>query len=87
MKPESHGAVVIEPNTIIEIGSVARQAIGVMVCPASPPITKIMVIWLPRIACAATSTATLRRARASDGVPVGAKSALLIHRPYTPRPG
>ena len=50
-----------------EIGSVARQALGASICPARPPITKIIAIWLPSRACAATITATLRLARASTG--------------------
>ncbi|GGH48052.1 hypothetical protein GCM10011341_09540 [Frigidibacter albus] len=35
-------------------------------CPASPPTVKIIDICAPRIACAATSTATLRRARGME---------------------
>ena len=62
----SQGAVDIEPKTIIEIGSVARQGLGASIEPASPPITKTMVICEPRMACAATSTATLRLARRSS---------------------
>ena len=62
--PDSHGAVVIEPKTISEIGKVARQGLGASIWPASPPTTKIIGIWLPRIACARTRTLTLRQARA-----------------------
>ena len=63
----SQGAVDMEPNTIIEIGSVARQGLGASISPASPPITKIIVTCEPRMACAATSTATLRFAVLSSG--------------------
>jgi hypothetical protein len=63
---ESQGAVVIEPKTISEIGIVASAGEGAIISPASPPITKIMGIWLPRMACARTSTATLRFARRSS---------------------
>jgi hypothetical protein len=49
---ESQGAVVIEPKTISEIGIVASAGEGAIISPASPPITKIIGIWLPRMACA-----------------------------------
>ena len=56
----------MEPSTIIEIGSVARQTLVASDCPANPPTRKIIGICAPRKACAATSTATLRRARLSS---------------------
>ena len=62
---ESGVADSIEPSTINEIGSVARQGLGASDWPASPPMVKIIGICEPRTACAATSTATLRRARPS----------------------
>jgi antitoxin (DNA-binding transcriptional repressor) of toxin-antitoxin stability system len=65
---ESQGAVVIEPKTMSEIGIVASAGEGAIISPASPPITKIIGIWLPRMACAMTSTATLRFARRSSPV-------------------
>ena len=67
MKAESGVADSIEPMTISEIGSVARQGLGASDWPASPPTTKIIGIWLPSTAWASTSTVTLRRARVSLG--------------------
>jgi hypothetical protein len=66
MKVDSGVAVSIEPTTSIVIGSVARQGFGASICPASPPTMKLADICAPRIACAATRTVTLRRARMSE---------------------
>ena len=65
MSGEIHGAVVIEPNTISEIGSVASSGEGAIVRPAKPPTTKSIGICAPKIAWAMTKTITLRLARAS----------------------
>ena len=62
---DSHGAVVIDPNTINEIGNVAKQGFPVSIPPASPPITNIIGIWQPKMACAAMRTATFLLARSS----------------------
>ena len=58
----------MEPKTISEIGIVAIAGEGAIISPARPPITKIIGIWLPRMACARTRTATLRFARRSFSV-------------------
>jgi len=65
MKADSGVAVSIDPTTSIVIGRVARQGFGASICPASPPTMKLADICAPRIACAATRTATLRLARRS----------------------
>jgi len=69
------GAVVIEPPTMIEIGSVAQQAFEASDCPASPPSTKIIGICAPTKACAAASTMTFLRA-GPEGVAVCAESVM-----------
>ena len=58
----------IEPSTIIEIGSVAKQMLEASDWPASPPMVKIIGICAPRMAWARTRTNTLRRARLSSGM-------------------
>ena len=65
MKAEIGVAVSMEPMTMAEIGSVARQGFGANCLPARPAMVKIIGIWAPRTACAATRTRTLRRARLS----------------------
>jgi len=76
MKAASGVAVSMEPSTISEIGSVAQQMLVASDWPASPATTKIIGICAPRIACAATSTATLRLARES-GATAGAAGWLM----------
>ena len=44
IKFERGEAVIIEPNTIIEIGMVAKHAFEAKDCPASPPTVKIIGI-------------------------------------------
>ena len=48
-----------------EIGSVAKQTFEASDWPARPPTMKIIGICAPRIACAATRTATFLLARVS----------------------
>ena len=55
----------IDPITAAEIGSVAQQAFGARLCPARPAMVKIIGSCAPKIACEATRTSTLRRARRS----------------------
>ena len=62
MIAETGVAAIIEPRTMSEIGSVARQALLASDWPASPPTVKIMGICAPNRAWAATRTATLRLA-------------------------
>lgn len=68
MKAEIGVAVSIEAITIIEMGRVAKQALGASCLPARPAMVKIMGICAPNTACAATRTYTLRRERVSDRV-------------------
>ncbi len=77
MKAASGVAVSIEPSTVSEIGSVAQQGLGASVEPASPAMVKIIGICAPRIAWAATSTQTLRRARES-GSERGAVRSVMV---------
>jgi hypothetical protein len=86
MSAESGVADSIEPSTIIEIGSVAQQGLGASDCPASPPIVKIIGICAPRIACAATRTATLRRARVSEAAVDMGRGLLPRAPPRKPHP-
>ena len=66
MSADNHGAVVIEPKTIKEIGIVANAGLGAIIRPASPPTTKIIGICAPRKACARIKTKTLRLAARSS---------------------
>ncbi len=66
MMAESGVADSIEPVTAMVIGSVAQQGFEARVWPDSPATMKTIESWEPRIACAATRTITLRRARASE---------------------
>jgi Na+-transporting NADH:ubiquinone oxidoreductase subunit NqrD len=52
----------MDPNTINEIGNVAKHAFVASVWPASPPIVKIIGICAPKNACAKTKIITLRLA-------------------------
>ena len=65
MKADIGAAVSMDPITISDMGSVARQAFGASCLPASPAMVKISGICAPRMACAATRTRTLRRASVS----------------------
>ena len=57
----------IEPSTMSDMGRVAKQMFDARDCPARPPTTKIIGICAPKMAWAATRTATLRLARLSSG--------------------
>jgi len=46
----SHGAVIIEPNTMSEMGNVAKHGLVESMFPAKPPTTNIIGIWQPRVA-------------------------------------
>tara|TARA_B110000459_G_C16241949_1_gene329591 strand:+ start:110 stop:544 length:435 start_codon:yes stop_codon:yes gene_type:complete len=50
--------MVIDPNTMREIGKVAKHTLPANCPPASPPTTKIIGNCAPKIACAAISTST-----------------------------
>jgi hypothetical protein len=54
--------------TIMVIGSVAQHLFGASDEPARPAMVKIIGSCAPRIACAATRTKTLRRARESEAM-------------------
>ena len=60
-----------EPSTISDRGSVDQHGFDASDCPASPPTMKIIDICAPSTACAATSTATLRRARRTSDRELG----------------
>ena len=67
IKGDSQGAVVIEPKTISEMGKVAKHGLPASIPPANPPTINIIGICPPKIAWAATKTATLRFAWLSFG--------------------
>ena len=75
---DSHGAVVIEPNTIIEMGSVAKHGLLDNMLPAKPATTNNIGICAPRIAWAATSTVTLRRVRVSSNWVIAGNSGVSV---------
>ncbi len=74
----------IEPSTISEIGSVAKQIFEASDCPARPPTTKIIGICAPRNACARTRISTLRFARVSVW---GRLASVMPYRPTCRSPG
>src|SRR6185436_8860353 len=72
------GAVSSEPTTTIDIGNVARLGSGASTWPANPATMMLMASCEPKIACANTSTATLRLARpSSDATAVSAIGVLM----------
>ncbi len=71
MKAEIGVAVSMDPMTAKLIGRVAQQWLGASESPASPAMVKIIGICAPRMAWAATSTATLRLARLSERIVSG----------------
>ena len=81
---EIQGAVVIDPKTMIEIGKVAKQMLEANMPPANPPMTKIMGICDPKIACAITKMTTFRFVRLSSTMLIDASVVLAgesVHAP------
>ena len=65
MKDDITVEVSIDPKTIIEIGSVAKQRLLASDWPAKPPMTNTIGICAPKIAWAITRIITFLRAFAS----------------------
>lgn len=61
----------MDPKTISEIGNVAKQMFDANVCPASPPMVKIIGICAPKNACASTKMVTFRFAMLSFATVMG----------------
>src|SRR5262245_28078447 len=78
MNSDIGGAVSSEPTTTIEIGSVARLGLGASTSPAHPAMIMLIASCDPKIACAKTSTATLRLARVSVKAAAGLASGVLM---------
>ncbi len=68
----------IDPITVIVIGRVAQHRLEASDCPAKPAMVKIIGICAPKMAWAATSTQTLRRAKASSNGGAGEVALLFM---------
>src|SRR5436190_8299964 len=64
------------PQTINEIGSVARLLSGAIIDPRMPPVATITVLFAPASACPIASTSALRLARRSPVRTSGGASAI-----------